>query len=123
MRFFILFFAVLACCSQSYGQKRCPQNSRLYTFYKGNEPRLFAEPLGRRPEFPFLQKINGVTSPALFIKAIRDTLKQHKYAREFKAFDLLLRNSGFTHGYKDLHLRSEERRVGKECRSRWSPYH
>ena len=26
---------------------------------------------------------------------------------------------------KDLHqlLRSEERRVGKECRSRWSPYH
>ena len=26
---------------------------------------------------------------------------------------------------KDVHkqLRSEERRVGKECRSRWSPYH
>ena len=24
--------------------------------------------------------------------------------------------------YSD-HLRSEERRVGKECRSRWSPYH
>src|SRR2546426_12706135 len=24
-------------------------------------------------------------------------------------------------GYKDI--RSEERRVGKECRSRWSPYH
>ena len=24
---------------------------------------------------------------------------------------------------KDLLLRSEERRVGKECRSRWSPYH
>src|SRR2546428_13015080 len=23
----------------------------------------------------------------------------------------------------DNHLRSEERRVGKECRSRWSPYH
>ena len=22
-----------------------------------------------------------------------------------------------------LHSRSEERRVGKECRSRWSPYH
>ena len=26
--------------------------------------------------------------------------------------------------YEDLRLaRSEERRVGKECRSRWSPYH
>ena len=25
--------------------------------------------------------------------------------------------------YKDNPRRSEERRVGKECRSRWSPYH
>src|SRR5256885_10353847 len=24
---------------------------------------------------------------------------------------------------RHLYLRSEERRVGKECRSRWSPYH
>src|SRR3712207_9324294 len=24
---------------------------------------------------------------------------------------------------KDIQIRSEERRVGKECRSRWSPYH
>ena len=26
-------------------------------------------------------------------------------------------------GAKVVILRSEERRVGKECRSRWSPYH
>ena len=26
-------------------------------------------------------------------------------------------------GLIDIHRRSEERRVGKECRSRWSPYH
>ena len=25
--------------------------------------------------------------------------------------------------FKQLFMRSEERRVGKECRSRWSPYH
>ena len=25
--------------------------------------------------------------------------------------------------YAELEARSEERRVGKECRSRWSPYH
>ena len=25
--------------------------------------------------------------------------------------------------YHDIDARSEERRVGKECRSRWSPYH
>ena len=29
-----------------------------------------------------------------------------------------------TRGAHAIHcLRSEERRVGKECRSRWSPYH
>src|SRR3712207_8265594 len=27
------------------------------------------------------------------------------------------------HRLLELYLRSEERRVGKECRSRWSPYH
>ena len=26
-------------------------------------------------------------------------------------------------GFERLPVRSEERRVGKECRSRWSPYH
>ena len=26
-------------------------------------------------------------------------------------------------GVKQVEVRSEERRVGKECRSRWSPYH
>src|SRR3712207_3150429 len=28
-----------------------------------------------------------------------------------------------TEEYVDIEARSEERRVGKECRSRWSPYH
>ena len=28
-----------------------------------------------------------------------------------------------TFGYSMIVARSEERRVGKECRSRWSPYH
>ena len=27
------------------------------------------------------------------------------------------------HTYTYIYIRSEERRVGKECRSRWSPYH
>src|SRR5260221_14241880 len=34
--------------------------------------------------------------------------------------DALLPTMG---GQTALNLRSEERRVGKECRSRWSPYH
>ena len=31
-------------------------------------------------------------------------------------------DAGLSHGFWQ-HRRSEERRVGKECRSRWSPYH
>ena len=31
--------------------------------------------------------------------------------------------SNLEKGLMDSFLRSEERRVGKECRSRWSPYH
>ena len=31
--------------------------------------------------------------------------------------------AGSTNKYQNWEVRSEERRVGKECRSRWSPYH
>ena len=31
--------------------------------------------------------------------------------------------AGPAQGYEPRQFRSEERRVGKECRSRWSPYH
>src|ERR1017187_9093749 len=37
-------------------------------------------------------------------------------------FIFLLINSGYIAAYPAASLRSEERRVGKECRSRWSPY-
>ena len=40
----------------------------------------------------------------------------------------ICKNAGVTTGalykrFKGKEERSEERRVGKECRSRWSPYH
>ena len=43
--------------------------------------------------------------------------KMNRFARSVK---------DFIHNIEILHnagIRSEERRVGKECRSRWSPYH
>src|SRR2546430_4377604 len=36
---------------------------------------------------------------------------------------LIARFSAWELPGQDLDVRSEERRVGKECRSRWSPYH
>ena len=49
---------------------------------------------------------------------------------ELKSFTLAAQRLGYTQStvsfqIKQLEkeLRSEERRVGKECRSRWSPYH
>ena len=35
----------------------------------------------------------------------------------------ILAYSGLMEGKEVSWMRSEERRVGKECRSRWSPYH
>ena len=37
--------------------------------------------------------------------------------------DFGIQKRGNTRGLSDKRSRSEERRVGKECRSRWSPYH
>jgi hypothetical protein len=105
MRPLIIFFLVIT-CSAIYAQKPCYHHSRLYLFDKHNEPKLFTDPLGRHPQFPFLQRKNGITSPELFIKSIQDTNQRKKYNRTFPAFDLLLRNSGFWNGYKDLNTRN-----------------
>ena len=61
------------------------------------------------------------------------------YRPDIKVMDCTLRDGGLVNNFeftdefvKDLYeanvvagvdYRSEERRVGKECRSRWSPYH
>jgi hypothetical protein len=108
MRYFLLGTLMLV-FSGIYCQKTCPKNSILYKFEKNEVPRNFVERLGNHPEFPFLQRENGVNSVAAFMASINDPAKQTKWEREFKAFDLLLRNSGFTNGYKDLKPSSIEK--------------
>ena len=44
----------------------------------------------------------------------------------FEGISLWIKNptlEGYRNALNDFGGRSEERRVGKECRSRWSPYH
>ena len=48
------------------------------------------------------------------------TLQYKDVARKIAKFHIVLESAGIRPGDK---IRSEERRVGKECRSRWSPYH
>lgn len=101
MRYFLLFISVIA-FSQAFSQPNCLKNSKLYYFDPYSSPRVFTEKLGHHPEFEFLQKIHGVTTVQQFIDAINNPDNQQTYSREFIAFDLLLRNSGFTNGYKDV---------------------
>ena len=62
-------------------------------------------------------------------KAIVINNKDENFTREVKELDtsalkdgnVLVKVDYSGLNYKDA--RSEERRVGKECRSRWSPYH
>ena len=42
---------------------------------------------------------------------------------EIKHVEILKREGALHLLLRDVLKRSEERRVGKECRSRWSPYH
>ena len=37
--------------------------------------------------------------------------------------DMAIRDMEKLYSFSISRIRSEERRVGKECRSRWSPYH
>ena len=48
-----------------------------------------------------------------------DDLTYQEYKEGVEDAMSLIKHSGWT----PRQVRSEERRVGKECRSRWSPYH
>ena len=55
-------------------------------------------------------------------------LLEYQAKELFKEYDIKVPDSissnNIEKGRKDAKkIRSEERRVGKECRSRWSPYH
>src|SRR2546430_342297 len=58
-----------------------------------------------------------VTSTDFQTQSFSKVVDWYDYARLYAAAN------GFTPPNSTEHARSEERRVGKECRSRWSPYH
>ena len=56
-------------------------------------------------------------------------ISKNRYSENSLIADVYTKNRGKISGIifggtsKKIKNRSEERRVGKECRSRWSPYH
>src|SRR5215467_4691894 len=91
--------------------------TQLHSFLIGLSPRYCSE----RVFFFFFQaedgirdyKVTGVQTCALPISSCgRRSGRKARRSRSSSAFRTSTRSS-----------RSEERRVGKECRSRWSPYH
>src|SRR3712207_9321837 len=72
--------------------------------------------IAARQQIPeaYLHQVLGALNRAGLVRSMRGPLGGHELAREptdITLWDVL------------MVLRSEERRVGKECRSRWSPYH
>ena len=55
-------------------------------------------------------------------QVIPNTLAEYR-ALFTTAYNTALNDRGICEIRTDIATRSEERRVGKECRSRWSPYH
>ena len=70
---------------------------------------------------------DGVFSDKLIKEIARSYHEKYKEILGDRAITAVMINGGDTEGknYGGLAFttRSEERRVGKECRSRWSPYH
>src|SRR5260370_39494562 len=75
-----------------------------------------APPMGHTP------RISG-PAEIIMLKIVKDSVL--RVSRSF-GYDIVplreMKERDFALHLREL-LRSEERRVGKECRSRWSPYH
>ena len=65
-------------------------------------------------------RVTGVQTCALPISLLPLRTTVHVSGKFWQQQPLVLHAR---HSFVTLRQRSEERRVGKECRSRWSPYH
>ena len=75
------------------------------------------------------EKVNVTGVPETMVQTLyaraKETKKQNAKIKDEIAVELVEKlDYDFSKADKDKAMsRSEERRVGKECRSRWSPYH
>jgi hypothetical protein len=108
MRFFLIVSMTCFCFGKGFAQSSCKRSSTLFQFDQHSKPRLFTEKLGNHPQFPFLQYENGITTRALFIKAVKDPASRTNYSALFDVFNRLLKDIGFVNGYKDVRTANVE---------------
>ena len=73
--------------------------------------------------YDFMRKVGESGAPVLFVGTKKQA--QNAIKDEAERCGMYYVNERWLGGMLTNHktIRSEERRVGKECRSRWSPYH
>src|SRR2546425_13080761 len=106
----IFALVMLICDSERYSQQIVPAFCRLKFQYFGHEAVIIHSRDIRKAQADF-GFLTGTPTRMEFYKQ----LNQVMHACEYRLIASVIR--------KQAHKRSEERRVGKECRSRWSPYH
>ena len=72
---------------------------------------------------PFLPIEQAALSHVVADRARTEVFAWYTLAGSFATALGALAGGTLTHTLQQAAMRSEERRVGKECRSRWSPYH
>ena len=72
---------------------------------------------------PHNARVQGVDRDPLWVEKAAARAAAHGHADRFSYQVAVAEKLPFADASFDLVTRSEERRVGKECRSRWSPYH
>ena len=79
----------------------------------------------RQTAIAVLREVMGAERDQIFIKTRRRQKGPGQYQRQHDKPGRLfeVREGGGRFLVNFTRSRSEERRVGKECRSRWSPYH
>ena len=93
----------------------------VYFYPKDDTPGCTRQACAFRDSFAALRSLNAVV-----IGISKDSVESHaRFAEKYALPFILCADPERTaiEAYGVWAERSEERRVGKECRSRWSPYH
>ena len=99
--------------------------TRLYEYYIETMPQGFQSVLPQviRMYFVYNNTLSSRKRASVYANVIRnkeaDKTTYQNYRKAMEAFA----QEALMEGRISEDYRSEERRVGKECRSRWSPYH